>query len=163
MQTLLRAQPPESHARILALLEHTYAEYDEFEEMVRIQPDPIEIGDGLPIVEIRINWRQVNPRATATIMYSGDDWLFVNRYILLAGEERFESPVADFQRDNDADVWEWRTVPLDATQQKLLEAILQDSDAKIRFYGNQYYHDEDFGEANRQTLMNMLELWKIIG
>lgn len=159
VQALLRAQPPESHARLLGLLAHTYVEYDDFEEMVRIQPDPFESA----LIEIRINWKEVNPRATATIKYSGDDWLFVNRYILLAGEHRFESPVEDFQRDHDTGVWEWRTIPLDDLQQKLVEAILQDGDAKIRFYGNQYYHDDSFGEADRRALMSMLELWKIIG
>lgn len=163
VQELLRAHPPEIHGRILGLLEHTYVEYDEFEEMVRIQPEPFEFANGRPVIEIRINWRKVNPRATATVMYSGNDWMFVDRYVLLAGDHRFESPVGDFQRDNYTDVWEWRTIALDDSQISLIEAVIEDENAKIRFYGNQYYGDRDFGSTNRQALRNMLELWKLIG
>ena len=164
LQAILSAQPPEKHEEIVTLLGDTHIEYDDFEEIVRIKPAPYLFigGHEDPIVEIRILWEKDNPTALATIKYTGESWLFADRYTLIANGERFESPTAEFQRDSYTKVYEWRTVSFDAAQQELVDAILADGDAKIRFYGNQYYHDENFGPMNRRTLAMMSDLWKLL-
>lgn len=164
LQAILRAQQPDDHAQILTLLENAHPKYDDFEDIVRIRSrHNLSFSGETPVIEIQIYWSKENPQATVTVQYTGESWLFVSRYVLLANGQRYESPSADFQRGNGSKIREWRTVALDANQQDLVEAVIADSGAKIRFYGDQYYHDEEFGPITRRTLRDMLELWKLIG
>lgn len=93
------------------------------------------------------------------ITYSGDDWIFANRYVLLAGDERVSAEGVEFERDhNGSGVWEWIDFPINEEFRRVLPKILEDGESAIRFYGQNYYKDMEFLPMEKKALKGMLSV-----
>lgn len=161
-QRLLKAFTDRSQdEKIVKILTDLQMKHDKFEDITVLSPAPYRFRDQdlRPTIELRIVVSKNKPTIYERIMYSGNDWLFVNRYTILAGEERYESPAQQFKRDHSSGtVWEWEMIEVDAKQRRLLEAIINDPEASIRFHGKQYYSDHEFTSAEKKAISDMLTL-----
>lgn len=146
---------------IVTILTDLQMRHDKFEDVTVLSPSPYRFRDQdlRPTIELRVVVSKNKAVIYERVMYSGSDWLFASRYTVLAGEERYESPAQEFKRDHGSGtVWEWVMIEVDAKQRRLLEAIVNDPDASIRFYGKQYYSDHEFSSAEKKAISDILTL-----
>jgi hypothetical protein len=114
-------------------------------------------------IHLSVTKTQGSVQLTGTVTYRADDWLFVNRYILVAGEKRYESPQLDFRRDHEAgNVWEWTSFNVDETQRSLVEAVVSSPDPVLRFHGRDYYSDKEVNTLQRDALRKLLRVFDIL-
>jgi hypothetical protein len=130
---------------VSALSDHRI-KYDKFDQIIDLSPAPYRFkGEQSPAIAIRT---KIDGRGHAKqfvdVTYRAESWLFANQYIILAGDQRYESKVEDFKRDNSSTVWEWRTETMNDEIKYLLEQLVVDPEAAIRFIGKDYVHDYEF-------------------
>ncbi|PKK35114.1 hypothetical protein BWI96_18855 [Siphonobacter sp. SORGH_AS_0500] len=96
------------------------------------------------------------------VAYSGDDWLFVKGCKILTDKNDYDIiPENDFERDNaGGDVWEWIDETMTPTYFSMLEDISTSKKAKIRYNGNQYYHDRNITQREKQAIATILKAYK---
>lgn len=96
------------------------------------------------------------------MQYSSDDWLFINHFKVSADNFKWESPVINFERDNDSKIWEW--IDISATQKyiNLGMNIAKSKRAMIRFYGAQYYSGFEISEIEKQAIIDTLHLYNLL-
>ena len=94
---------------------------------------------------------------TLNIQYRGNDWLFINYYIIKADDQTFTLFPDDVSSDNYSYVWEWSTFTNDKDFMPIVKAVIASKEAKIRYQGNQYYHDRVITNTEKQALQNVLE------
>lgn len=152
-------------ADFLTSISDMRVEYDKFERFYRVAAKPYVFKslDYRPAISLRMQISMSGVTLRQEIQYADDDWLFVDRYKIVAGDEFYESPKGDFSRDHSGgSVWEWRSVAFDERQKQLVSAILDDPEATIRFYGSDYYHDHVVTEVEKQELKRVLDLSKML-
>ncbi len=94
--------------------------------------------------------------------YIDKDWIFATNYLIVAGEKRYESPVAQFERDHTGGtVWEWRDESPNAAQIALLRAISSASEVTIRFKGK-YHVDRTLNTKERASITSALRLHELL-
>lgn len=97
------------------------------------------------------------------IQYYGDDWLFINSYIVVADGKRFEKNNAEFERDNDSEIWEWYDESLSDSDIEMIRAVIASKEATIRFIGRQYRKDKPITAAQKTAMRNVLDAYKASG
>ena len=119
--------------------------------------------DFSPSLSLQTVFTEDNVSNSLKVQYSGSNWLFVDRYEILADGEVYKSGEIDFSRDNSSrKVWEWHTVEVDSKLESLLNSIVSDPDATIRFYGKDYYKDVKITNTERNEIQEMLSLSKLL-
>ncbi|MFH1962664.1 MAG: hypothetical protein ABIJ30_07310 [bacterium] len=99
------------------------------------------------------------------IRYSGDDWLFIEKYIIKVDDEKFEiiPSYGEVKRDNSAGkIWEWYTCAF-RDKEHIVRAIISSKRAVIRYKGSQYYKDRTVTKAEKIALQNVLDAYKALG
>ncbi|GEM_PF-646645 len=91
------------------------------------------------------------------VQYYGNDWLFINSYVIKADNQTFTLLPDEVNRDNTNYVWEWATFTDDDVFLPIVKAIIASKEAKIRYQGNQYYHDRVITNTEKQALQNVLD------
>lgn len=96
------------------------------------------------------------------LRYYSDTWLFINSFKIVADNFKWQSPILDFQRDNDSKIWEW--LDIKATNQfvKIGKNILKSKKSIIRLYGRQYYDDFEVDQDQKQAIANTFKLYELI-
>jgi len=82
------------------------------------------------------------------IQYVANDWLFLEKIIVSAGNTRFTIPkegkfrLSDVNRDNSGGkIWEWITLPVSNAEKEMLEEMIKSEEVIVRFKGSQYFKD----------------------
>lgn len=89
--------------------------------------------------------------------YYGDDWLFIDSYVLLVDGKKYSYGSADFERDNESgSVWEWEDKLVDGLSKEILEAIAVSKEAVIRFQGQQYHQDHTITAGEKKRIKRVL-------
>jgi len=150
--------PEDRRAKVAELASAFHLEIDEVEKRVLLRRKGRDLGP--------LYTRMIVTREGATlrmiVRYNADNWLFVERYTLAVGDERFQQR-ADFRRDNAGGrVWEWIDISPTPEQMSLLRQVAASDDATLRFYGRDYYRDQDIDREARRDLTKMLELYRIL-
>ena len=152
----------ENDEEIVRLLSDMTLEEDRFEGVVKISPSLYRFKDvenKRPRVKITLTKVKDSSDLHSWVTYSGDDWLFVNSYKIIAGEQMFESPKTEFRRDHrGGEVWEWSSSKVTPNDIPVLKSIVSDPEAAIRFYGRDYYKDYKFTFTERQAIGDVLKL-----
>ena len=133
------------YSLVSALSDHRI-KYDKFDQVIDLSPAPYRFqGKESPAIAIRTKIdRSGHVKQFIDVTYRAESWLFADQYIILAGDQRYESTVEDFKRDNSSTVWEWRTETMDDEIKSLLEELVVDPESAIRFIGKDYIHDYEF-------------------
>ena len=150
---------------IFNLLHEKSITEDRFENSMKIKTKPYVFKElnYRPTLSISLEINQEKLKNTLTLQYSGNDWLFVNSYKILAGDYIYESDKVEFSRNNrSGKIWEWQTIPVDSNLETLLHKIISDSKSTIRFYGKDYYKDVEITELEKKELYTYLKLNKIL-
>lgn len=132
--------------------------HDKIEDVFSINPtgdlkSPLRVYLGVKGANI---WLRMKP------FYISDDWIFATSYLIVAGEKRYESSVAQFERDHTGGtVWEWRDESPNAAQLALLRAVSSASEVTIRFKGK-YHADRPLNTKERTAITSALRLHELL-
>lgn len=153
----------EKKTQIANLLINFQVNYDKMEDRFFIQPFPYETS-GTYIIGYIGYEDEKGPWLRAKALYRSDDWLFINRALIVADDFRLDTNQVKFERDHSSGaIWEWMDVP--ATKGKFYDALVaisKASSATIRFNGNQYYKDFDIPKNQKKLIADVLSLFKIM-
>ncbi|MFF2910020.1 hypothetical protein [Paenibacillus sp. NPDC057934] len=105
-----------------------------------------------------------NPRFR--IQYSGDRWLFIEKFVINADGEVFEiAPgYSEISRDNGSgDVWEYYDVTIIKDIYDKVLKIANSNKAIIRFEGENRQYDMTVTDKQKKAMLNMLKLYREAG
>lgn len=82
------------------------------------------------------------PRLILDTQYFADDWLFIERFLVVADGKSFEFN-GEFKRDNGGgDIWEWNFRIPETQELEMIKAVIASKQATIRFFGQHYHKDK---------------------
>lgn len=94
--------------------------------------------------------------------YGSDDWLFIEKYVVKAGEHTFEvkPPTFGVERDNSSGrIWEWYDEKVSDDQIAMIEAVIKNKNVIIRYDGK-YFHDYSLEQHEREEIKQVYEAYK---
>ena len=97
------------------------------------------------------------------IQYADEDWLFIESFIVVADDQRFERREVEFERDSDGNIWEWYDESVTEADLKMIKAVVESKDAVIRFNGQKYRDDKKITPSQKAALKNVLEAYEAFG
>lgn len=98
------------------------------------------------------------------IRYYADDWLFIDSFFVVADGQRFEKPLAKFERDHGSgSIWEWYDENVSVSDMAMIKAIIRSKKATIRFTGNQYHKDHVITAQEKKSLQNVIDAFEALG
>lgn len=98
--------------------------------------------------------------------YTGDDWLFIENYIIKTETESFtiEPEYGKVNRDNGySGVWEWYDAFVDDKIYNIISNIIQSKNVRLRYNGKQYYKDRNMSNSEIQGIKNVLDAYEAMG
>lgn len=104
-----------------------------------------------------------NPWLRLRVQYFGDDWLFIDSFVVVADGQRFEREKVKFERDNDVSVWEWYDGNVSYADMRMIKAVISSKEAVIRLQGRQYHKDKVITASQKLALQNVLDAYHLIG
>ncbi|MUM78296.1 hypothetical protein GKC30_11685 [Pseudodesulfovibrio sp. F-1] len=96
------------------------------------------------------------------LTYHAYDWLFVNRFSVVADEYVYNSPSLNFDRDSTDRVWETFDGDLSNTLYTVAEKISQSNKTIIRFYGNEGTSDFTVSSTQKNNIASTIKLYSLI-
>lgn len=86
------------------------------------------------------------------LQYVGDDWLFLQEFIVKVDDETFKVDSGDERDHGGGRVWEWDDRSISRWDPGLVSALKQAETVKVRFQGRQYYKDHSLSRADTDAL-----------
>ena len=83
--------------------------------------------------------------------YAADDWLFIDKGILLVDGEKF-TITGNWETDHNSGIWEWLDISVRDTERLILEKIANSKSAKIRYVGRQYHNDRTITKKEKSII-----------
>ena len=90
--------------------------------------------------------------------YASDDWLFINKGILLIDGEQYTIN-GNWERDNNSGIWEWLDIQVGHKERVVLNKIANSKSAKIRYEGRQYHDDRTLTSREKNIIRKTLEIY----
>ncbi len=90
--------------------------------------------------------------------YASNDWLFINKGVLLIDGEKFTIN-GNWKRDNNSGIWEWLDIPVRKTELMILEKIANSKSAKIRYIGTKYHNDRTITRKEKNIIKKTLGIY----
>lgn len=137
---------------------------DEFESNSWVQPKvmpPYRNQNGMYLYFAKSGSNVSNLRFV--IQYYGDDWLFVNSVKFNIDGQNFDYYPDSWDKDNDADVWEWTDQRVESEDLPLLRAIANGKSVKYRLVGSQYVSDKTLSQKYINSIKNTLAYYEAQG
>ena len=110
---------------------------------------------------------QAKPWLIFSVRYKADDWLFIQSYTFNVDGQNFRidaSGFDDVERDNGyGGIWEWYTTTAGAKELEIARAIVNSTNAVVRYHGRQYYRDRTITNAEKQGLQRILDAYTALG
>lgn len=99
------------------------------------------------------------------IQYAGEDWIFINKYIVKADDEKFEIDPGSFgvERDNKGGVWEYYDYTMKKSDFDMIKKIIESQKTTIRHQGDQTHYDRVITSKEKTALQNVLDAFEAIG
>ena len=95
--------------------------------------------------------------------YTAYDWIFFEKVIVAADDERFTKnfDYFDVTRDNSGErVWEYMDDNAGASDVEMLWAIANSTETIVRFEGDDYYHDFTVKDSDKQAIRDALTVYE---
>lgn len=87
------------------------------------------------------------------IQYQGDDWLFIERIDFVCDGKNYSITPDQIDRDNGSgSVWEWSDEILNDDTKKIISAIIDSKETKMRYTGKQYIKDRVISDKEKKNL-----------
>lgn len=145
--------------KLSKLLSELHLKYDKIENRVFVRQTGME---DMPI-RAYLGYKKKKPWLRMKVMYRADDWLFVNSYIVVADDVRYESPVQKFKRDHTSGIiWEWIDVSPNNEQLKLLKKVADAKEVTVRFKGNNYSADKTMSTKAKTDVKRIMEVYRLL-
>lgn len=93
--------------------------------------------------------------------YTANDWLFINKGILLVDGDKF-TITGKWERDNKSNIWEWLDIAVGTSEEYILERIANSKSAKIRYEGTQYHNDRIITSKEKSIIKKTLDIYKVL-
>lgn len=93
--------------------------------------------------------------------YAADDWLFIEQVRIKTDSSNY-SIFADFERDNNSEIWEWHDQTVNEKELAMLEDIADSKEAKVRYVGSQYRDDRVLTWKEKDIIKKTLEIYKAL-
>ncbi|GIP15017.1 hypothetical protein J40TS1_06590 [Paenibacillus montaniterrae] len=109
--------------------------------------------------------KEYPPFLRLRIQYEGDNWLFIDKYIIKTDDDTFTiyTEFGDVNQDNGgAKVWEWLDIPITSENYEIIESILASEKTIIRHQG-QYYYDRTLTNKEKTAIKNVMEAYEALG
>lgn len=90
--------------------------------------------------------------------YTSDNWLFINKGILLIDGEQYII-TGTWERDNDSTIWEWLDMQVGTEERIILERLANSKSAKVRYEGRQYRKDRTITSKEKDIIKKTLEIF----
>ncbi|WEK52945.1 MAG: hypothetical protein P0Y55_10060 [Candidatus Cohnella colombiensis] len=106
------------------------------------------------------------PTLLMRIQYSGDDWVFIDKYIFKIDDETVEitPSYGEVKRDNGyGGVWEYYTNYVTQDNRNLIESIISSKKTILRQQGSQNRSDRTITEKEKTALQNVLDAYEALG
>ncbi|GGH20380.1 hypothetical protein FAZ19_09915 [Sphingobacterium alkalisoli] len=100
------------------------------------------------------------------IQYTGDDWLFIEKYVIKTDTDSYtiETTYRDVDKDNGSGaIWEWYDAQMNDKLYRIVKEVIKSKSAKIRHNGKQYYEDRTITQKEKQSLQNILDAYEVLG
>lgn len=101
------------------------------------------------------------------VLYVADDWLFIEKYIIKVDGRVYEiteKKYGEIETDNGGgEIWEWLDRSVGSREFKIIKAIADAKEVKIRFVGRQYHKDRVVTKREKQALKNVLDAYEALG
>lgn len=98
------------------------------------------------------------------IQYYGEKWLFIEKYQFSIDGKAYEFVPLIVKRDHDGDVWEWCDEQIKYPDEiKLIKALANAKEAKIKFVGRQYYNIKPISKKQINTIKETLDFYTAMG
>ncbi|MFD3261833.1 hypothetical protein ACE3MQ_24855 [Paenibacillus lentus] len=107
-----------------------------------------------------------SPVLLARFMYTGDNWLFIEKYTIKADDQTFEiSPsYNEINRDNQVGgVWEYYTTIVGKDMHEIITAVINSKKTIIRSEGKERHQDRTVTDEEKKALQNVLDAFKAMG
>lgn len=92
------------------------------------------------------------------LQYASDDWLFINKGILLVDGEQY-TITGTWERDNNSGIWEWLDMQVGQSERIILDRIANSETAKVRYEGTQYHDDRTITKKEKDIIKKTLEIY----
>lgn len=92
------------------------------------------------------------------LQYAADDWLFINKGILLIDGEQFTIS-GTWERDNNSGIWEWLDMQVRTNERIILDKLANSKSAKVRYEGRQYHNDRTITSKEKSIIKKTLEIY----
>lgn len=91
--------------------------------------------------------------------FTGSEWLFVNHYEFLCDGKKYQFTPYDLKKDNDSDVYEYSDDAFTQNIKRIVKAIIDSKETKMRYVGSDHYHDRVVGPSEKKRLA---EVYKVL-
>lgn len=95
--------------------------------------------------------------------FTADSWLFVRNITFLVDGRKFEFFPEKVERDNDTDIYEWTDDLVDENTHEIIAAILNGKQVKMRYNGDQYYHDRVVSQKEITAMRRVASAYFALG
>jgi hypothetical protein len=100
------------------------------------------------------------------IQYAGNDWVFIEKYIIKCDDLTFtiDTEYGEVKRDNSGGmVWEWLDKSPSKSELDMINSIIKSKKTILRCEGDQYHHDREITEKEKQAFQNILDTYAALG
>lgn len=109
-----------------------------------------------------IGYKNGNYWMRLRFQYTAEDWLFINKAIIMVDDEKFEVH-GKWERDNNSEIWEWLDLSVEKSELKLLRKIREAKTVKVRYVGTQYHNDRNLTSKEMNIIKKTLDVYENLG
>ena len=102
-------------------------------------------------------------RPRLRVCYAGENWLFIQKYIIKADNAVFEIIPSNVDRDNYSTVWEWSDKEIDSNTFQIIQAVINSKTTLFRYNGKIYKKDRTVTQTEKTAMKNVLAAYQALG
>ncbi len=96
------------------------------------------------------------------IRYHGNEWLFMQNIKIKTDDHIYTIDARNSDRDNNTDVWEWIDIIPSASDDAIIEKIINSKTTKIRFEGKHHHFDWTLPAVNITCLKEINKYYELL-
>lgn len=103
------------------------------------------------------------PRIRLKVQYRGDNWLFINNFVIYIDGDEYDRYNVNLERDaRGGKVREWFDKEASENDMAMARLIVVSDKATIRFNGERYYRDHVITKQEKRALQNVMDAYEAL-